>query len=85
MLSPRCPFDLSVMHSALIERAIAPDVTYIFEPLMIHASPLRTAVVVTEPARSLPPFASVSASAPSASPFASGVSHTCFCASVPKL
>ncbi len=54
-----------------------------FAPLRIH-SPFSSLAVVSNPAASLPDCGSVRAHAPSFSPFASGMSHACFCFSDPN-
>ncbi len=64
--------------------ALAPCVMNVLVPFSTQLSPSRVATVRV-PAASLPASGSVSAHAPSFSPFASGTSHRTFCASLPNI
>src|SRR3990167_6298122 len=63
--------------------ATGPFVIQFLVPLMIQSAPSLTAVVFWA-AASEPASGSDSAKQPSNLPLASGVSHACFCASVPN-
>ena len=81
---PLAPFDAIGRGHDDQHVGAAPWVMNVLVPLSTQSSPSRVAVVRV-PAASLPALGSVSAHAPSFSPFASGVSHRAFCASVPNM
>jgi uncharacterized membrane protein YkvI len=80
---PFVPLDLSVIANTTKVSAKPEFVVKIFAPLITYSSPSSTAFVCC-PAASVPAFGSVSPKQPTFDPSTRGLSHFCFCSSVPK-